>query len=63
MGNVRVYAAYSPLPNVSVVNYTAGQTRASNVVAGLSPDGGLAVRASQASGTVHVVLDVVGYFE
>lgn len=63
MGNVRVYAAHSPLPNVSVVNYAAGQTQASNVVAGLSPDGGLAVRASQASGTVHVVLDVVGYFE
>lgn len=62
-GNVRVYPAYSPVPNVSTVNYAAGQTRAGNVVIGLSPEGDLAVRASQASGTVHVVLDVVGYFE
>ena len=62
-GNVRVYPAYSPVPNVSVVNYAAGQTRAGNVVTGLSPQGDLAVRASQASGTVHVILDVVGYFE
>jgi uncharacterized repeat protein (TIGR01451 family) len=62
-GNVRVYPAYSPVPNVSVVNYTPGLTRASNVVVGLSPEGDLAVLASQASGSVHVVLDVVGYFQ
>lgn len=62
-GNVRVYPAYSPVPNVSMVNYSAGQTRAGNVVVGLSPQGDLAVRASQASGTVQVILDVVGYFE
>jgi hypothetical protein len=58
-----VYPAYSPVPNVSALNYTAGLTRASNVVIGLSPDRALAVLASQPSGTVHVVLDVVGYFE
>ena len=62
-GNLRVYPAYSPVPNVSVVNYAAGQTRAGNVVIGLSPQGDLAIRASQASGTVHVILDVVGYFQ
>jgi hypothetical protein len=62
-GNVRVYPAYSPIPNVSVVNYAAGQTRAGNVVIGLSPGGELAIRASQATGSVHVILDVVGYFE
>ena len=62
-GNVRVYPAYSPVPNVSAVNYNPGQTRAGNVVIGLSPEGDLAVRASQATGSVHVILDVVGYFE
>ena len=62
-GNVRVYPAYSPVPNVSVVNYAPGQTRAGSVVIGLSPGGDLAVRASQATGSVHVILDVVGYFE
>ncbi len=62
-GNVRVYPGYSPVPRVSTVNYVPGQTRANNVVIGLSPEGYLAVLASQASGTVHVILDVVGYFE
>jgi hypothetical protein len=62
-GNVRAYPAYSPVPSVSVVNYGPGLTRAGSAVIGLSPEGDLAVLASQASGTVHVVLDVVGYFE
>jgi uncharacterized repeat protein (TIGR01451 family) len=62
-GNVRVYPAYSPVPNVSALNYAPGQTRANNVVMGLSPEGDLAVRTSQTSGSVHVILDVVGYFQ
>jgi hypothetical protein len=62
-GNVRVYAAGSPLPLVSTVNYSAAQTRANNAIASLSALGQVAVRCSQASGTVHVVLDVNGYFE
>jgi hypothetical protein len=62
-GNVRVYPAWSPVPNVSTVNYVPVQTRASNAVIGLSPEGDLSILASQASGTVHAILDVVGYFE
>jgi hypothetical protein len=30
---------------------------------GLSPAGALAVRCAQAAGSVHVILDVTGYFE
>ena len=33
------------------------------MVVGLGLDGRLAVLASQASGTVHVIVDVNGYFE
>jgi len=62
-GNVRVYPAGTSLPLVSTVNYVAGQTRANNAIASLSASGQVAVRCSQASGTVHVVLDVNGYFE
>jgi hypothetical protein len=63
MGNVRIYPAGTPVPLVSTVNYVAAQTRANNAIAVLSALGQAAVRCSQASGTVHVVLDVNGYFE
>jgi hypothetical protein len=62
-GNVRIYPAGTPLPLVSTVNYSAAQTRANNAIASLNALGQVAVRCSQASGSVHVVLDVNGYFE
>jgi hypothetical protein len=54
-----------PVPLVSTINYGAGQTRSNNAVVSLSGGfvGRLAVKVGQASGTVHVILDVVGYFE
>jgi hypothetical protein len=51
------------MPPTSTLNYAAGQTRANNAVVGLSASGALAVRCSQAAGTVHAILDVTGYFE
>jgi uncharacterized repeat protein (TIGR01451 family) len=62
-GNLRLYAAGTPLPLASSLNYSAGETRASNAVVSLNGLGELAVRCSQASGTAHFVLDVNGYFE
>jgi Leucine-rich repeat (LRR) protein len=62
-GNLRLYASGSPRPATSTINYAAGQTRANNTVIVLGADGRLAVFASQPSGTVHVVLDVNGYFQ
>jgi hypothetical protein len=62
-GNVRIYPAGSPLPLSSTVNYAAGQTRANNAITALNASGQVAVRCSQASGAVHVVLDLNGYFE
>jgi hypothetical protein len=47
----------------SVLNFGAGQTRANLAVLPLGRGGTLAVLSSQTSGTAHVILDVVGYFE
>jgi hypothetical protein len=41
----------------------AGATRANNAIAALGDAGDLTVLASQASGSVHLILDVNGYFE
>jgi hypothetical protein len=47
----------------STINYGAGQTRANNGVLLLGNSGDLAVSCEQASGTVHLIIDVNGYFE
>jgi hypothetical protein len=62
-GNLRLYPAGNPLPTVSSINYSAGQTRANNAVVPLGPGAQIAVRCAQASGTAHFILDVNGYFE
>jgi hypothetical protein len=61
-GNLRLFAAGAAVPLVSTLNYSAVQTRGNNAVVGLGASG-LAVRAVQASGSVHAILDVNGYFE
>lgn len=65
-GNVALWPADLPQPATSVVNFAAGTTRANNTILALATDGGgdLAARAFVAgSGTVHLIVDVVGYFE
>jgi len=65
-GHVALWPADLPLPTTSVINFAAGQTRGNNAVVGLATDGqgDLAARASVAgAGTVHLILDVSGYFE
>ncbi len=62
-GNLRLYPADQPLPLASMVNYSAGQTRANNVIVLLSATTTLKARAVQAAGTTtHMILDVNGYF-
>jgi hypothetical protein len=61
-GNLRLFAAGTPAPLVSTLNYVAGQTRANNAVAPLGDGGQVSVLCSP-SGTTHVVLDVNGYFQ
>jgi hypothetical protein len=62
-GDLRLYPAETPRPLVSTINYQMAQTRANNAVAGLGAAGDLAVRCDQASGTVHLIIDVNGYFQ
>jgi hypothetical protein len=62
-GHLRIFPAGSPLPLVSAINYAAGQTRANNAVLPLGQNGAITVRCNQATGTVHFIVDVNGYFE
>ncbi len=61
-GNLRLFPAGGAVPLAATVNYPAALTRGNNGIVGLSATG-LAIRAVQASGTAHVILDVNGYFE
>ena len=62
VGNLRLFAAGAAVPAGAALNYSAGQTRGNNAVAGLGA-AGLSIRVVQASGSAHVILDVNGYFE
>jgi hypothetical protein len=62
-GNLRLHPAGTLVPLTSSINYATGHTRANNAIAPLSALGALAVYCGQASGTVHFILDVNGYFE
>jgi hypothetical protein len=62
-GNLRLHPGGTPVPLVSSINYSAGQTRSSNAIAQLNGAGELAVFPGQALGTVDVVVDVSGYFQ
>ena len=63
-GNIRLFPAGQVVPTASSVNYTAGQTRANNAIVSLDPSGQLAAFVGQTAGTtVHLMIDVNGYFE
>jgi hypothetical protein len=63
-GNVRLFPAGQAVPNVSAINYAAGQTRANNAIIKLNASGALAAFVGQAAGTtIHLIVDVNGYFE
>lgn len=63
VGHLRLHPGGEPVPGVSSLNYAAGQNRANNAVVPVSRFGELAVYCNQASGTVHFILDVNGYFQ
>jgi hypothetical protein len=63
-GHLTLYpgdAAVPPL--VSNINFTPGVTRASNAVVLLATNGGTIGVKNGSAGSVHLVLDVNGYFE
>jgi hypothetical protein len=61
-GDLRVAPA-GIAPETSTINYGGGQTRATFAVVPLSESGQMTVRCDQAAGSVHLILDVTGYFE
>lgn len=63
LGDLRLYPGGGPLPPTSTMNYRAAQIRANNGLMTLGQAGDFAVRCVQLSGTVHFLVDVIGYFE
>jgi hypothetical protein len=62
-GDLRVVPAGGALPLVSALNWNAGQTRANNAIIQLGAGGDVTVHPDQPSGTVHLIVDITGYFQ
>jgi hypothetical protein len=62
-GFLTAYPTGSSPPVASTINFAAGQTRANNALLSLGVAGNLSVTCGIPSGTVHLVIDVTGYFE
>jgi hypothetical protein len=65
-GHLTLFPAGATLPGTSTLNFSAAQTRANNAVLPLAADGSGALTGQAlvvGAGTVHVILDVAGYFE
>jgi uncharacterized repeat protein (TIGR03803 family) len=64
-GDLRLFPAGTPTPAVSTINFNPGNTRANNAILSLAgdPSGGLTIRCDMASGTLNVLVDVMGYFQ
>jgi hypothetical protein len=62
-GDLRVFPTGASGITSSTINWRTGQTRANNAIVGLGTNGNVTVWCVMVSGSTHVVLDVVGYFE
>jgi hypothetical protein len=65
-GHLVLHAANAPVPSTSSISFAMGQTRANNAIVAIGSDGVADLRIQPtvtAGGTVHVILDVVGYFD
>lgn len=61
-GSIRLVPGGAPVTGTSTLNFRAGQTRANNVTMALGASGDVVVDGLP-SGTAHIILDVVGWFE
>jgi hypothetical protein len=59
-GRLTVYPAGAPRPSTSSMNFAAGTNRASQVVVAVGDLGRVSIEA--VAGSVHVVVDIVGWF-
>jgi len=62
-GQLRIYPGNTGIPPTSVINFRAGQTRANNATVALATDGAGTIGVRNDSvGSLHMVLDVNGFF-
>jgi hypothetical protein len=62
-GSLTIYPSDGILPNTSSIEFKVGATRANNAILLLSTDGNESVDVyNNSAGTVHLILDVNGYF-
>jgi len=62
-GSLALFPAGQTASSTSAINYAAGQARANNATVGLGTNAGLGLRVGQGGGSVHVLIDVVGYWQ
>lgn len=62
-GHLTAFPAGQGVPLASSINFSAGQTRANNAILRLSAAGAISVESVLATGSVHFILDVTGWFE
>lgn len=63
-GHLVTFAGDSPPPLTSSINFAAGQVRSNNITLALAQNGlGTVTVESGTGGTVHVMLDVTGYYQ
>ena len=60
-GSLTLFPGRGAAPGTTSISFAAGRTRANNAVVGVG-DGVLSVTGRHTSGSVHVVVDVSGYF-
>jgi hypothetical protein len=60
-GSLTLYPGNGTAPETSTISFAPRRTRANNSMMGLA-GGALSVTGRQASGSVHVIVDVSGYF-
>ena len=63
LGHVQIGPVGGPMPPSSVMNFTAGQTRANNATLPLGANGDVKAVGALLSGSVHFILDVTGYYQ
>lgn len=63
-GELRAYAATLGTPDTTVISFRLGATRANNALLGLPSDlSGNVVFRNESAGSVHLIVDVNGYWE
>lgn len=62
-GNLQMWPAGTPAPSTSVISFQAGVTRANNAFVTLGASGSFSVFAGFPTGSAHLVVDVVGWYE